>query len=107
MPTFVSTNTTNQRHAGIKRTTTMRKFKLEENSEQEIDSQVFVREISGRMTKRRYQILARYVRVKPMKRDDLRCHHEYDCCGCLCRQSMELQASNNGAKIFLFNSYNY
>jgi hypothetical protein len=73
----------------------------------DIDFEIAEREIKGRMTPMRYKILSRYARVKSLKRGELYCGHEHDCCGCMCGQSMELIASHNSAKLVLAISFNY
>lgn len=81
----------------------MRKFEIVEG---DMDRVISERTITGRMTPKRFKILHRYARVNSPNSSELRCHHEHDCCGCVCDRSMELSATHTGATLKLTICYN-
>jgi hypothetical protein len=78
--------------------------KFTESSDSNYDYRKFERCFSGRMTKRRWQILNSYCR-----RNSYRIHiaSDYDCTGSLCGHYMELSYSCNQVVIKLAMSYDY
>lgn len=58
----------------------------------------------GRMTKGRYKILDRYVRKNNFH---THCGHEWDCCGCMCKQTMDLKKVDNSWVLSAVQHYNF
>lgn len=72
--------------------------------EGEFDSQTFMREFTGRMTKKRWKIIQSVCR-RHCKH--LPCDCEHDCCGCVCGKHMSADYKHNQVTIFYRESYNY
>lgn len=72
--------------------------------ERDMDEAIYERSFTGRMTKQRYKILDRLCRANSFRRY---CGHEYDCCGCLCSQSMSFEYKRNQVVITLTQNFNY
>lgn len=70
----------------------------------DFDYQIFERHFSGRLTKSRYKALDSYCRRNTRH---WRCHHEHDCCGCLCSQRISFSYKHNQVIISLSQGYNY
>lgn len=72
--------------------------------ESEYDYKQFERVFSGRMTKKRWQVISSFCR-----RNSYRNHiaSDYDCTGQLCGQYMEFRYSRNQVVIRLCMSYDY
>jgi len=60
---------------------------------------------SGRMTKGRYKAIMRYIRSRTIRSSN--CHHEHDCCGCLCYRTFSFQYKYNQVVITCTESFNY
>jgi hypothetical protein len=60
-----------------------KKFVATEDAD--IDYRTCQRTFSGRMTRARYKLIHRYCRRNSFS---THCGHEWDCCGCLCRQRL-------------------
>ena len=71
----------------------------------DMDTRSFQRTFSGRITRKRWEILRRFARnfSAPIKR----CHHEHDCCGCLHSQSMTVDYKYNQVVLTATQSFNY
>lgn len=72
----------------------------------DMDSAIYERIIKGRLTKKRYKIIAREVRKMDIGSLP-NCGHEYDCCGCLCYQWANFTHKYNLTIIKVGYSYNY
>lgn len=70
----------------------------------DMDYSVYEHVIDGRMTKLRYKIISRYVRKNSWRGH---CGHEWDCCGCMYAQSMDLEYKDNKWTLYKVNNYNY
>lgn len=80
----------------------LRGFTFTSNSDYDHHEQT--RTITGRITKKRYEIIRRYMKHynerfrAPYGRSErgypYTCGHDHDCCGCLCRASMYLDFSS-------------
>lgn len=70
----------------------------------DMDYREYERVFSGRMTKLRYKTLDRFCRTNTYSE---RCHHEHDCCGCMCGQKLSFTYYRNQVKIRLTQSFNY
>lgn len=68
------------------------------------DQSTWVREFTGRITHRRWKLIDSYCRTHTFHQ---RCHHDHDCCGCLCYQRMEFKHEFNQTVITLTFAYNY
>lgn len=75
-----------------------------ENEETANDRQTFVREFSGRMTGRRYEILSN---MADRLTYDEHCGCEHDCCGCQCGQHATFTYAHNQVSFYLTKHYNY
>lgn len=75
-----------------------------EQEEPSHDLRKYRREFTGKMTKRRWEIIDSYCRRNSF-RDHCGC--EWDCCGCLCGQSMSFSYKYNQVRIGLTQSFNY
>jgi len=83
----------------------------------DMDSITESKTIIGRMTKSRYKIIHRYVRIHnyhlqaPYGRSKngyaYRCGHEWDCCGCPCGGGMHMKLKNGVITLTRYQSYNY
>lgn len=82
-----------------------RRVKRFELAHSEPDEAVYVRSFSGRMTRLRWKILTRYVRVNTMKSGW--CGHERDCCGCLTSTHASFEHKFNRTTITFRLSFNY
>lgn len=76
------------------------------DDEMEMDYRVYYRTFSGRMTKKRYQLIRRICRFYS-RSFRYSCGHDWDCCGCLCGHSMTFTYKHNQVKIRISYSYNY
>jgi len=57
----------------------------------EFDSQTQKREFKGKMTPMRWEAIKQYVkRFNRENKPDRRCGHDWDCCGCVTRNYMEI-----------------
>lgn len=74
------------------------------NIDGDMDYRVYEHRIEGRMTKSRYKILSRYVRVKSWREG---CGHEWDCCGCMFAENLKLNYVGGVWKLILTQSFNY
>jgi hypothetical protein len=83
----------------------------------DIDSVVYTRFLSGRITKKRFEIIKRFVKtynhamsapygVSP-NGYAYRCGHDWDCCGCLTSTSITMSAAKNEILLVLQSNYNY
>lgn len=72
----------------------------------DIDYREYERTFSGRMTKKRWQIIDRFCRLQSY-RPTYRCGHEWDCCGCFCGQNMSFTYNRNQVVISFTQSFNY
>lgn len=81
-----------------------RKFKDDEDSD--YDRNHYIRQFSGRMTKRRYKILSHFCRYysRPFR---YRCGHDWDCCGCVFAISMYFEYKQNQVTVHLVHHRNY
>ena len=70
----------------------------------DMDYTTYQKTFEGRITKKRYKVLDRWVRSNRQK---YRCSHDWDCCGCLIGVSADLIVSKNKAEILVSYSYNY
>lgn len=68
------------------------------------DYHIYERYISGRMTKGRWKALDRYCRRNTYR---MHCHHDHDCCGCMCSQRVSFTYEHNQVIISLAQHYNY
>ncbi len=83
----------------------------------DMDSMAEFKTITGRITKSRYKIIHRYVRIRnyhlqaPYGRSEdgyaYSCGHEWDCCGCLCGGGMQMEFKNGLITLIKYQSYNY
>lgn len=79
----------------------MRNFKVIED---DMDTVVSRRIFSGKLTKERYKMLDRFARkIHHVER----CGHDFDCCGCLCGQWLEIDYKANQVTLTLTQSFNY
>lgn len=69
------------------------------------DSKEYIRTFSGKITKGRYKALESYCRRYSFCTSA--CGHDYDCCGCMCGQSLELSYKHNRVTIIVSQSFNY
>lgn len=67
-------------------TTNMKNFQI---CGGDIDHTIYDRIITGRLTRRRYEIIMRYARIKSRRLGN--CGHEWDCCGCLHATYMDVK----------------
>lgn len=79
-----------------------KKFKQTQDSE--MDYRISERIISGRLTKCRYKLIDRFCRKNSFR---THCGHEWDCCGCLCDQTMSFEYKHNAVIIKVKQSFNY
>lgn len=79
----------------------MKKFKLIDS---DYDFRIYQRDIVGRVTYPRWQILARARRKLSF---DTHCGCEHDCCGHLCAQSASIAVTSYGMTITIKQSFNY
>jgi len=79
----------------------MRNFKVVDS---DMDYKTYQRTFSGRLTKLRYKIIQRWVRVKSYR---TYCGHEWDCCGCLHSQNAHFKYERNQVTVTLTQSFNY
>jgi len=77
-------------------------FKPAEGSD--FDYKIYERHFSGKLTKCRYKILDSFCRKNSFH---THCGHEWDCCGCLCGQSMSFEYKHNQVTVTLTQSFNY
>ena len=77
------------------------KFELVDS---DFDFRSYLREISGRITYKRYKILQRYARKKSWRNS---CGCEHDCCGCVFSEAMAIEVTHTGFKIYFSQSLNY
>lgn len=82
----------------------MKKFKIV-NNESAMDSIVTQRTFTGRLTRFRYKILDRFVRMNNNK--TYRCHHDFDCCGCVCGRDAELIIGQHTTTVKIITQLNY
>lgn len=93
----------------------MKNFELTKDSD--IFYQIAKRTINGRMTKQRYANIRKFVRtynhnasapygLSP-KGYPYRCGCTHDCCGCLVREHLEANFTNNQTTLFLIKTFNY
>jgi len=83
----------------------------------DLDKTKFVRVIEGRITRKRYKLIKRFVRKYNIdnrypygvseKGYAYRCGCEHDCCGHLVRTEMFATFGNNKTTIELISNYNY
>lgn len=81
----------------------MKNFKLEGNDG---DTLTYIRTFSGRITKYRYKLIHRWIREHTLGHIP-HCGHEYDCCGCLCRQYVNFTYKYNLVTITMIQGFNY
>lgn len=62
------------------------------------------RYLTGRMTKKRWKIIDRYCRRMTYSN---RCHHEWDCCGCLTGMDTSFTYQHNQVTIKQTIGFNY
>jgi hypothetical protein len=74
-------------------------------TETDMDRREYTRQFTGRMTKERYSIIDRYCRKASYTTGY--CGHEWDCCGCLCSQSLSFTYKQNQTIITLVQTFNY
>lgn len=70
----------------------------------DMDTAIFVREFSGRITARRWKIISSFCRKHCWR---VRCGHEYDCCGCLFAQDVNFTYKQNQVVITITQHFNY
>jgi hypothetical protein len=70
----------------------------------DMDYRVYEHVIDGRMTKLRYKIINRYARKRNWRGH---CGHEWDCCGCMYAQGMDLEYKDNKWVLYKTESFNY
>lgn len=83
----------------------------------EYDYSVAIREINGRMTKKRYETIRDWARRYNYNNSALygispngyayTCGCSHDCCGCVSGRYASLSISNNNATITITETYNY
>lgn len=80
--------------------------KLINREKSDMDHKTQFKLLRGRLTKRRYKILDSFCRKNSFS---THCHHEHDCCGCLCGQSMHFKHNPVTQKtlIVISQSFNY
>jgi hypothetical protein len=75
-----------------------------ESDGSDYDYRKYERSFSGRMTKRRWQIINRFCRHQTYR---IHIASDYDCTGQCCGQSMEFTYSRNQVIVRLCRSYDY
>jgi hypothetical protein len=83
----------------------------------DLDSLVLTRFLSGRITKKRFEIIKRYVKTYNHAMSApygispngyaYTCGCEYDCCGCLISTSVTMSAAKNEILLVLQSNFNY
>lgn len=70
----------------------------------DMDIELAIRPIVGNVTKERFKTLYRIARKHT---ESLRCGHDWDCCGCVCRRYVDVVRHNGVLSIRVEQHRNY